>query len=129
MQPLRLRYWWLSGGILLVVAVLYLTLMPVIGGIFTVNVNDKIGHFIAFFVLMAWFCGVYKRGRWLVIAVVLAAFGVAIELIQGQLSYRTAELADMVYDLAGIGAAWICAGLGFGQWALVIESRWFAPSG
>ena len=65
MQPLRLRYWWLSGGILLVVAVLYLTLMPVIGGIFTVNVDDKIGHFIAFFVLMAWFCGVYKRGRWL----------------------------------------------------------------
>jgi len=130
MQPLRLRYWWLSGGVLWVATVLYLTLMPAIGGWgWAVTVNDKFGHFIAFFVLMAWFGGVYARANWRFVAVALAAFGIAIELIQGLLSYRSAEFADMLYDFAGIGAAWICVRLGFGRWALRIESWWFEPPG
>lgn len=128
MQPLRFRFWWLSGGILLVAAVLYLTLMPAIGVMAADLVSDKFAHFVAFFVLMAWFCGIYERSRWLTVAAGLAVFGVGIELIQGQLSYRSAELADMAYDLAGIGTAWIGVRLGLGQWALLIESCWFERS-
>ena len=123
MQPLRFRYWWLSGGILLVAMVLYVMVIPVGGGLVT-RFGDKFGHFIAFFALMSWFCGVFLRGKWLWVAVALAALGIAIELIQGQLSYRSAELADGVYDCIGIGVAWIGAWLGLGQWALLIESWW-----
>ena len=72
---------------------------------------------------MGWFSGVY-RPAWLpLVAVLLAALGIAIELIQARLTYRTAEPADAMFDIAGIAVAWLIASAGLGRWAEYIESR------
>jgi glycopeptide antibiotics resistance protein len=129
MRPLRFIYWWLSGGILLIAATAYLTLSPmsVLGDLAT-SVSDKFGHFIAFFVMMSWFCGVYPRGNWRLVALALLVFGIAIELVQGQLPYRSAEVADVMFDALGIVIGWFFAGLGFGRWTQMIETTVFSRS-
>ncbi len=121
MRPLRFGYWWLAGGLGLLAYVLYGTLAPP-ANIATV-VNDKLAHFLAFAVLMAWFCGVF-RPRWFpLVALLLAALGVGIELLQAQLTYRSAELADALFDFGGIGVAWLLAISGLGRWAELVEAR------
>jgi VanZ family protein len=121
MRPLRFRYWWLSGGILLVGYVLYTTLAPNVGR--TSLFNDKLAHFIAFAVLMSWFAGVFRLRLLPVVALLLACLGIGIELLQAQLTYRTAEVADALYDFGGIAVAWALAAAGLGRWAELVEGR------
>lgn len=121
MRPLRLGYWWLGGGILLVAYVLYITLAPSVRA--PAVIDDKLAHFLAFAILMTWFSGVFRPGRLPVVALLLAGLGVGIELLQAQLTYRTAEMADALFDFGGIAAAWILAVAGLGRWAELVESR------
>ncbi|MBT8441582.1 MAG: VanZ family protein [Gammaproteobacteria bacterium] len=121
MRDLRFGYWWLCGGIGLLVYVMYATLAPV--GPAPAFINDKLAHFLAFAALMVWFSGVYRPGWLPLVAVFLAAFGIAIELVQARLTYRSAEVADALFDFAGIGVAWIIAVAGLGRWAEFIETR------
>ena len=51
----------------------------------------------------------------------LIAFGALIELIQGMVSYRTAEWMDMYADGVGITLGLIIALLGAGGWSLRVE--------
>jgi hypothetical protein len=120
MQELRFRYFWLWGGIALVGIVLYLMLTPGTGG--PTQVNDKMAHFLVFAILMGWFCGVFPLRALPWVALVLAAFGMLIEMAQGQLSYRSAEFADAFADFGGIAFAWCLAPLGLGRWAQLVES-------
>lgn len=123
-RPLRYRYFWFFGGLCLVGFVLYLTLTPQPGRV-PPFIDDKLAHGIAFMMLMSWFCGVFElRFAWR-IAVALLCLGVAIEGAQHLLTYRTAEFADGLADLAGILGGWALAVLGLERWASVIE-RWFA---
>jgi len=63
---------------------------------------DKVGHFIAYFVLgMATFAaGVARRPFWLG-TLLLAAYGVGLEGVQYFLPYRTAEFWDAIVNGAG----------------------------
>ncbi len=68
-----------------------------------------IGHFLAY-ALLGFLLGVALGGWWvdvrrLVLGLALAAaLGGAIEVIQGPLSYRDAQLADFLVDVAGAAA-------------------------
>jgi VanZ family protein len=125
MRSLRFRYLWLFGGLCLVGFVLYSTLMP--SSSVTVSLlNDKVAHALAFLILMVWFCGVFKLRFVPLVAVALLLLGVLIELLQQQLTYRSAELADGLADIAGIGLGWVLAAAGLQYWSQWVES-WFGP--
>lgn len=121
MRPLRFGYWWLAGGLALLAYVLYATLAPPAN--VAPLVNDKLAHFLAFAALMGWFCGVFRPVWFPLVALLLAAIGVGIELLQAQLTYRSAEVADALFDLGGIVLAWLLAIAGLGRWAELLEAR------
>jgi VanZ family protein len=81
--------------------------------------SDKLSHFIAFAALMAWFGGVFRLPVTPWVALGLLAFGVLIELLQGMLPYRTAEMRDVLADLLGIAVGWAAALAGLRHW-----TRW-----
>ncbi|MDH3977630.1 MAG: VanZ family protein [Gammaproteobacteria bacterium] len=120
MRALRLRYLWLFGGITLVAMVLYLTLSEPGGG--SGFINDKVAHFSAFAILMTWFCGVFEARTAIWVALALVVLGVGIELLQAQLPYRSAEVADGLYDFGGIAVGWLISVAGLNRWAVFIES-------
>jgi VanZ family protein len=99
---LRYRKLWLAIGFALVVLVVYLSLTtdPVDVG----RLDDiKVGHFIAYFVLMLWFAQLYRSG-WarLGIAAAFALMGVGLEYAQGLTSYRSFGYADMRDNAIGV---------------------------
>lgn len=120
LKPLRFPYFWLAGGLVLVILVLNFSLMPGFGR--DIGMTDKVAHFLVFLVLMVWFCGVF-RGRvtpW--VALGLLAFGILIEILQSRLPYRSAELYDAFADVGGILLGWGVAAVGLGQWTALVES-------
>ena len=72
--------------------------------------SDKLGHFLAYGGLMFWFAQLYRgrRGR-LGYAAAFVAMGVGLELIQGQLGYRTYEVFDMYANTLGVLLGWAAA--------------------
>ncbi|QQX82598.1 VanZ family protein [Shewanella sp. KX20019] len=62
---------------------------------------DKIGHIGSFFVLSYLTYFAFKP-RWYLLACVLAFYAVFIEIVQSQLSYRSASVADFIADMIGI---------------------------
>lgn len=62
---------------------------------------DKVGHLGSFFALS--FLAHYAfKPKWYYLVAVLAGYAALIELIQSRLPYRSASVADMLADLAGI---------------------------
>jgi VanZ family protein len=127
MLPLLRRKAWAAASVLLVAVVVVASLMPS-GSVPTPPVLgfDKIEHFVAYAVLAAWFTGLYPRSRYLLIAILLALLGLAIEVLQQAMGLgREADPFDLMADLAGIGAGlWLGATVA-GGWALRVES-WLA---
>jgi VanZ family protein len=70
--------------------------------------GDKLGHFAAYGLLMFWFAQLYpeRKAR---IAYVLGfiAMGIGVELLQGQLGYRTYEVFDMYANTLGVLLGWV----------------------
>lgn len=120
MRRLRYGYWWLGGGIALIAYVIYATLSPGGGAVL---LNDKAAHFTAFAVLMGWFSGVFRPAWFPLVALLLALLGVGIELLQAQLTYRTAEVEDALFNCGGIVVAWTLALAGLGSWTEIVEGR------
>jgi len=93
---------WLAIGFGLVTLVIYLSLTtdPIDVG----KVDEvKLGHVIAYLVLMLWFAQLYQSWRArLGIAAALALMGVGLEYTQGLTSYRSFAYADMVDNAIGV---------------------------
>jgi len=72
--------------------------------------SDKVGHFAAYFLLMLWFCFLYRtpKGR-IIHATAFACMGIVIEVIQGTLGYRSLEALDMAANGVGVLAGWAVA--------------------
>jgi len=66
--------------------------------------GDKLGHFAAYGLLMFWFCQLYTRRTFFAAGFIL--MGVALEVIQGQLGYRSFEAADMLANALGVLLGW-----------------------
>lgn len=121
MQPLRFRWFWLFAGIALIAGVLvYATAEAPPGLVYWIS--DKTWHLVTFLVLMLWFSGIFRFGFSPLVALGLLGYGLLIEYLQSRLSFRFAEAGDVLFDIYGIGAGWILAGLGARHWCAVVES-------
>jgi VanZ family protein len=89
---------WSAMGVGMLMAVAFVSLMPAPD----VGVNDKVSHLLTYFILTGWF-GLLARNRiilgWTVVA--LIAYGMIIDLLQGQTGYRLAEWGDVIANSVG----------------------------
>ncbi|MEX2125510.1 MAG: VanZ family protein [Woeseia sp.] len=123
MLPLRHARRWQVAGITVLFAVLTATLVPAIPGMRHAHFlhSDKLWHGVTFMILTVWFAGQYSRRSYWRLAVGLLAFGALIEICQRMLSYRSAEMMDLVADAVGILAGLLIACAGVGGWSLRVE--------
>ncbi len=133
MLPLRHALFWQIAGMLLLLLVLLSTLLPVawfwdssLRPPSWLRHADKWFHGAVFLMLAIWFSGQYRRAAYWGIAVGLVAFGLFIEGCQSLVSYRSAELADLAADIAGITIGLAVAMTGLGGWSLRVENRYLA---
>lgn len=72
--------------------------------------SDKVGHFLVYGALMAWFCFLYRKTPIRVLyGAGFVAMGVTLEFIQGVLGYRTYEVFDMYANTLGVLLGWAAA--------------------
>ena len=72
--------------------------------------GDKLGHFLAYGVLMFWFCLLYLKTRVRILyAAGFIAMGIGLEFIQGWLVYRTYDPLDMLANTIGVALGWVAA--------------------
>lgn len=101
--PLKWLTAWRFGAWALVVAIWILSLIPPTG--IPMPSSDKSGHFIAYFVTMAWFILCYRSTT--PVAGALIAMGILLEFLQGLTGYRTFDPLDMLANSGGVITAWI----------------------
>ncbi len=128
MLSLRYHRRWQIAGTIVLLGVFAATLIPAfwLWPTFTrvtLFAYDKWLHGITFLFLAVWFSGQYSRDRYVRIGAGLFAFGIIIELCQRMVSYRTAELMDLLADTVGIVIGLAIAVIGAGGWSLRFEAR------
>ena len=122
MLPLAHARAWLAMSVLLVAAVVLLSLIPGSQGPET-GQFDKLGHFLAYAVLAAWFGGLLARRRYGAVALGLALLGIGLEVLQERVAInRMADARDVVANVAGIGAGLGLSWWRTGGWALRMEA-------
>ena len=105
----KLRRLWLLVGWTLVVVIVYLSLTPDPIGL-PVEGGDKLGHGLAYLVLMSWFANLYEGTRrhvWC--AAGSLALAVGLEFAQRWTDTRSFEAIDMLAGATGIALAWVLA--------------------
>ncbi len=126
MLPLRFPWLWRVPGWVLVGGVIFGSVAP--GNMLqAVPGPDEFQHAGSYFVLTVWFAGLYARSRLGAIAVMSLTLGLAMEMIQGQLSYRGFDYEDLLANFIGILVAcglsyWFLAG-----WCQRVE-QWLLPA-
>jgi VanZ family protein len=124
MLPLRYPWVWWTCGWLLVAAVCIGSLVPA-PLIAAISIQDKILHAGAYATLMLWFSGLFRRQRLWLVALLLFALGIALDLLQGTSSTRTLDWRDVAANSGGILLAFILSFYVFEGWCLRIE-QWLA---
>ena len=114
--------WWAGLGWLLVMGVIVGSLLPG-PSLPNVSMNDKFEHAGAYCLLMVWFAGLYPRRLYLLIAAVLLALGIGLDLLQGLSETRSLELFDILADLVGIAVGLVLSVSLLGGWCQRLEQR------
>ncbi|MDD3530686.1 MAG: VanZ family protein [Gallionellaceae bacterium] len=104
MNTLNRRRLWLAIGWALVALVVVLSLLPV-SQLPDAGLDDKVGHLLAYFALMAWFGQIHGARPAPVLA--LLALGAGLEVAQGLSGYRDMSGLDMVANASGITLGWL----------------------
>ena len=108
MQDLKYKKLWLSIGWALIALIWYLSLTPDPMPDMGMDNSDKLGHFLAYGVLMGWFAQIYINARLrIVLVIVFIMMGVLIEYVQGMTDYRSFQYADMLADGLGVMLAFV----------------------
>jgi len=95
-----------AAGWLYAAAIVFLSLTPRPPQI-EVEHGDKLGHLLAYGLLMFWFCFLYRyRYTRLAYGIGWIALGVALEFAQAATGYRSYELADMAANSLGVLLGW-----------------------
>jgi VanZ family protein len=121
LQGLNYGRLWLVLGWIAVVIALVLNLMPG-AALHEVNINDKLEHIAGYLLLTLWFCGIYPRTRYWVIALGFLGMGILVELLQGAMHWgRSEDGRDVIADVIGIGLGMMLAAAGLNRWPRWIE--------
>ena len=123
--PLAHARVWIAASTLLVVALVYASLGPSVPAP-AVDNSDKLGHFLAYATLAAWFGGLLPRSRYGWIALALGGLGLALEILQHTMGRgRVGDPYDMAANLAGVVAGLLLGLRLTGGWAVGFEA-WLA---
>jgi hypothetical protein len=77
-----------------------------------ITAGDKLGHLLAYGLLMFWFCQVYAaRKARLFHGIAFLAMGIGLEVLQGMSGTREYDVVDMLANAAGVGCGWMAARL------------------
>jgi hypothetical protein len=120
--PLRFPKFWSVLGWLLVAGVVVGSLIPG-PAVPSLGLSDKVMHAGAYFMLMVWFAGFYRRGLYPTIALVLLAFGIALDALQLLTETRSFDWYDVAMNSAGVGAGFALSLLLLGGWCQRVEER------
>ena len=121
MLPLKYPKFWLASGWLLVV-------LSIAGSLFPVDPDapvfqfDKLVHAATYALLMIWFAGIYRPGRYAIIAFLLVLLGLALEGVQALLPLRFFDVADLVANMSGVAVGLILALLLLKGWCQQFEA-------
>ena len=100
---------WISLGATIIAAIWLLSLIPHPPHI-GFEGEDKVGHVVAYGVMMLWWSQILIRSRnHLIIAAAFVAMGILIEFVQRWTGWRTFEVADMIADAIGVALGWCIA--------------------
>lgn len=115
-----IRFWFVLGWVF-VIAAMVLSLMP-LQQITMPSWNDKFEHAMGYLLLTLWFCGLYQRQRYWVVALWMFAMGILVEILQGMMHLgRQADIRDIYADILGIGLAVFLAITPLGRWPYWFE--------
>lgn len=120
LPELRYRRLWMGLGLALAAIILLLSLLPN-RDLPDIRLWDKAKHALAYVALAFWFGSVVVRRDYFWLALVLIAFGGAIELLQAQVG-RDAEWGDLLADAVGTTIGLLLAVTPLGSWARRLES-------
>jgi VanZ family protein len=114
----------LTIGFVLVGVVCFLTLTPSPPDMGDIPESDKIGHFVAYSVIMLWFGFIYLRGkRYMKVGFAFLAMGIVLESIQGMLGYRNFSYLDMVANVCGVIIGWLLARTRLAETLVYVEGK------
>lgn len=101
MKPSRKQM--VAIGWLLIIAVIFLSLVPINAAIPEIKNGDKVGHFIAYFSLMLWFSWLYKK-PWVrnIYAICFIILGGLMEILQSITTYRMGDIEDFHVNTIGV---------------------------
>jgi VanZ family protein len=125
MLPLRYPWLWMLLGWTLIAGVIYGSLAPA-GVMRALPVTDDIMHASSYGLLMTWFAGLYSRNRYVWIALVVLALGLALEIVQSQLSYRSFDPFDLLSNAIGVSVGFILSFWVFAGWCQRLEKRFIS---
>ena len=109
-RPLRHLSRWLWLGRLGIAVIVVGSLIPMPDVPSPIEHGDKLEHLLGYFGITAWYAQlVPDRGRLALYALAFLALGMAIELLQGLTSWRSADWNDLVADAIGVAAGWLLA--------------------
>lgn len=107
-RPLIFKKVWLCIGMALVAAVIYLSLASVLPPYLHIAPDLKLGHMLAYAVLMLYFGQLLARAgiEW-VFAGLFVVMGIILEYLQGMTGYRTFAWYDMFANFLGVSVGFI----------------------
>jgi VanZ family protein len=120
--PLQYPKVWSALGWGLVLGVIVGSLLPG-NAVPTFGVGDKLQHAAAYCVLTVWFAGMYRRGLYPAVGVVLLGLGIVLDLLQGLTATRSLDWRDMAADFVGIVVGLLIAVSFLGGWCQRLEQR------
>jgi len=105
---MKYLYLWKSIGFFYLLLILIVSLMPVPQIDTGINQSDKIIHFLIYFIMQSWFgqSGLYSI-KLINILLLTICFGIIIEILQSQTSYRQFELYDIYANSLGSLTAYV----------------------
>ena len=102
LKPLRWPRFWLGLWLLAVALLVVVCLIPLQGLPPLPDNSDKVEHLLGYFILAASAVQLFARRALPWVAVALVFLGIAVELAQGQTSYRSLDPVDAVFNTTGV---------------------------
>lgn len=122
MLDLRFPWLWMGFGWLLVAGVCFGSLLPASNVEFVLN--DKLIHFVSYFVLTVWFSGLYSKLAWyILITAIVIALGAALDVAQSATATRYFDFFDVLANAGGALFGFVLSVFLLGGWCARVE-RW-----